>query len=153
MVYHKDREHEMTDQDYLKLAVEESKKAWPPHQYGAVVVAGGKVISVDHNHVWERKDPSAHAEVSAIVGACQKIGNYNLKNTTLYASHEPCVMCFSCAGWADIERIVYATKASELAGVDDSYEFKGVNLQDLATKLVRPMSVEYVPIIEANLLM
>lgn len=136
----------MTDKDYLKIAIEESKKAQPPHQYGAVVVVGDEIVALDHNHVWERKDPSAHAEVSAIVGACQKIGNHNLKGATLYASHEPCVMCFSCAAWADIERIVYATKASELAGIDDSYEFKGVSLQDLATKLVRPMSVEYIPI-------
>jgi len=136
----------MTDQDYLKLAIEESKKAEPPHRYGAVVVVDDEVIAADHNHVRERKDPSAHAEVSAIVGACQKIGNHNLKNATLYASHEPCVMCFSCAAWADIERIVYAIKASESVGVDDSYEFKGVSLQDLAAKLVRPMSVEYLPI-------
>ena len=55
-------------------------------------------------------------------------------------------MCFSCTAWADIERIVYATKASELADVDDSYEFKNLSLQDLAKKLVRPMSVEHVPI-------
>ena len=59
-------------------------------------------------------------------------------------------MCFSCAAWADIERIVYATKASELADVDDSYEFKGVSLQDLATKLLRPMSVEYMPLVDAS---
>lgn len=136
----------MTDKDYLIIAIKESKKAQPPHQYGAVVVVGDEIVGLDHNHVWERKDPSAHAEVSAIVGACQKVGNHNLKNATLYASHEPCVMCFSCAAWADIERIVYATKASELADVDDSYEFRGVSLQDLATKLVRPMSVEHLPV-------
>lgn len=133
----------MTDKDFLKLAIEESQKALPPHQYGAVVVVDGEVIAVDHNHVWERKDPSAHAEVSAIVGACQKIGSHNLQNATLYASHEPCLMCFSCAAWAEIERVVYATKASE---VGDSYEFEGVSLQDLATKLSRPISVEYLPI-------
>lgn len=136
----------MTDIDYLKIAIEESKKAQPPHQYGAVIVIDNEIVALDHNHVWERKDPSAHAEVSAIVGACQKVGSHNLKDATLYASHEPCVMCFSCAAWADIERIVYATKVSELADVDDSYEFRGVSLRDLATKLVRPMSVEYIPI-------
>jgi tRNA(Arg) A34 adenosine deaminase TadA len=134
----------MTDKEFLKLAFEESKKALPPHQYGAVVVVNGEVIAAEHNHVWERKDPSAHAEVSAIVAACQTTGSHNLKNATLYASHEPCVMCFTCAAWAEIERIVYATKASVDSG--DSYEFKGVSLQDLAKKLSRPVSVEYLPI-------
>jgi tRNA(Arg) A34 adenosine deaminase TadA len=136
----------MTDKDFLKLAIEESKKAQLPHQYGAIIVVDGEVIAIDHNHVWERKDPSAHAEVSAIVGACQKIGNHNLKNATMYGSHEPCLMCFSCAAWAGVERIVYATKASEIEGVDDSYEFKGVSLQDLAAKLIRPISVEHIPL-------
>ncbi len=59
-------------------------------------------------------------------------------------------MCFSCAAWADIERIVYATKTSGLSGIDDSYEFKGVSLQDLATKLLRPMSVEYIPLLDTS---
>lgn len=136
----------MTDKGYLNLAIKESKKAQLPHQYGAVVVIDGEIVAVDHNHVWEKRDPSAHAEISAIVSACQKIGSHNLKNATLYASHEPCVMCFSCAAWADIERIVYATKDSELDDTDDSYEFKGISLQDLAAKMLRPMSVEYMPL-------
>jgi guanine deaminase len=145
-VNEKDKYVQMTEQDYLRLAVEQSKRAQPPHQYGAVVVVDGEIIAADNNHVWERKDPSAHAEVSTIVRACQKVGSHNLRHATLYASHEPCVMCFSCAAWAGIERIVYATKASELAGVDDSYEFKDMSLQDLTAKLLRPMSIEYMPL-------
>ncbi len=35
----------MTDQDYLKLAIDESKKAQPPHQYGAAVVVNGEIVA------------------------------------------------------------------------------------------------------------
>ena len=69
----------ISDKEYLKIAIEESKKAQTPHQYGAVEVIDNEIIAIDHNHVWERKDPSAHAEVSAIVSACKKIGSHNLK--------------------------------------------------------------------------
>lgn len=133
-----------SDKYFLRLAVNEGKKGTPPHLYGAVVVENGEVIACDHNHVWEKTDPSAHAEVSAIVQGCKEQGNHNLTGCTLYASHEPCLMCFSCAAWAGIDRIVFANPASE--STSDSYEFVNVSLQDLASKLRRPMRVELVRI-------
>jgi tRNA(Arg) A34 adenosine deaminase TadA len=53
----------------------------------------------------------------------------------MYGSHEPCLMCFSCAAWARLDRVVYDKSASD---VDDfTYEFEGVSLQDLAAKQTR----------------
>jgi guanine deaminase len=132
----------MTDQDFLKMAVEEGMKGPKPRPFGAVVVRGGEIVSVDFNHVGEQMDPSAHAEVSAIVKACRKLGSHNIPGSTLYASHEPCLMCFSCAAWAEIDRIVFATPASNVDGF--SYEFKDVNIFEMAKKLVRPMKVEQI---------
>lgn len=131
-----------TDQDFLELAVAEGQKGTAPHLYGALIVIGGEVVTIDHNHVWERSDPSAHAEVSTIVQACKKLGNHNLEGCTMYASHEPCLMCFSCAAWAKIDRIVFAHPASEAD--DFMYEFKDVNIFEMADKLIRPMKVELV---------
>jgi guanine deaminase len=132
----------MTDQDFLKMAVEEGMKGPRPRPFGAVLVKGGKVIAADFNHVGELMDPTAHAEVSAIVRACKKLGSHNIPGSTLYASHEPCLMCFSCAAWAEIDRIVFATPASKVDGF--SYEFKDVNIFEMAKKLARPMKVEQI---------
>lgn len=131
----------MTDQNFLKLAIEEGKKGQPPHLFGALVVKDNKVIAVDHNHVWEKFDPTAHAEISAIVQACKQQDNHNLNGCTLYSSHEPCLMCFSCAAWANIDRIVFATPANAHGF---TYEFDEVNLQDLAKKLKRPIKIEHI---------
>lgn len=134
----------MTDQDYLKRAIEIGNKQQPPRNFGAVIVKDGVVIGEDHNHVHELYDPSAHAEISALRMAAKAISNHNLDGATMYGSHEPCLMCFSCAAWAGVSRVVYAVAANEQGF---SYEFTDVNLQDLAKKLTRRhISVEHIPV-------
>jgi guanine deaminase len=123
------------DQTFLKAAIMEGNKNDAPYNFGACIVKDGKIIALDHNHVHELHDPSAHAEVSAIRVAAAKLKTHNLDGCTMYGSHEPCIMCFSCAAWANVERVVYALPASEQD--DFSYEFQNVSLSDLASKLSR----------------
>lgn len=131
----------MNDRDYLKQAVSIGNQVPAPYNFGAVVVVNGSIISADHNHVQELNNPSLHSEVSAIVAACEKLGKHHLEGATLYCSHEPCVMCFSCAAWAHFDRIVFVTPASEQD--DFMYELNDTNIIELSKKLVRPMLVEH----------
>lgn len=133
------------DQYFLKKAVavglEGKRKSISPVEFGAVVVKDGEIIAADHSHTHELHDPTAHAEASAIRKAGIKLGTHNLEGCTLYGSHEPCLMCFSCAAWARMDRVVYATPASDLD--DFTYEFEGISLQEMAKKLARrPVKVE-----------
>ena len=128
------------DKYFLNKAVEIGKKGPKPRPFGAVIVKNGKIIAADFNHVDERSDPSAHAEVSAIVKACKKLGSRNLEGCTLYASHEPCLMCFSCAVWARVSKIIFGTPASEVDGF--TYEFHDVNIFELAKKSTRPITIK-----------
>ena len=131
------------DKYFLKLAIDEGNKKPEPYNFGAVIVLDGKVISLEHNHVHENHDPSAHAEVMALRNAAIKLANHNLNGATMYGSHEPCIMCFSCAAWSNVNRVVYATPASEQDNF--SYEFHDVSLSDLASKLTRrQISVELI---------
>lgn len=134
----------MTDQDFLKKAIEVGNQIPAPYNFGAVVVLDGEIVAIDHNHVHETNDPSRHAEISAIVAACKKLGSHNITGATLYASHEPCLMCFCCAAWANIDRVVYATSASEQNNA--MYGFKTQDLSFLSRDLIRPMKIEHVPI-------
>mgnify|MGYP001206215897 CR=1 FL=1 len=135
----------MNDTDFLKEAVRVGNLQKPPRNFGTVIAKDGKIIASDHNHVHENHDPSAHAEISAIKKAYEILGSHNLEGCTMYGSHEPCLMCFSCAAWAKIDRVVYASPASE--STNFSYEFEGVSLQELASHLARrPMTVELVRI-------
>lgn len=132
----------MNDIDYLKQAIAVGNEVAAPYNFGAVVVVNGEVISTEHGHVFESNNPSLHAEVSAIVSACVRIGKNHLDGATLYSSHEPCVMCFSCAAWAHFDRIVFATPASEQD--DAMYELKDISIIELSKKLVNPMIVEQI---------
>lgn len=91
--------------------------------FGAVVVRNGEVLSTGANRVVPTCDPTAHAEVSAIREACQKLGTFKLEGCTVYSSCEPCPMCLSALYWAGVERICYGnTKADAKAiNFDDSF--------------------------------
>jgi tRNA(Arg) A34 adenosine deaminase TadA len=132
------------DEEYLKLAIKKGNQVEAPYNFGAVVVKDGEVIGSDHAHVWEQHDPAAHSEICAMRMAGQKLQNWQLEGCTLYASHEPCTMCFSCAAWAGIERIVFVTPAS--AQKDIMYEFKEPDIFGMAKKLSKPMKVEQITI-------
>jgi tRNA(Arg) A34 adenosine deaminase TadA len=131
------------DKYFLQIATDEGNKKDKPYNFGSVIVKNGEIIAKDFNHVHENNDPSAHSEVSALRKAAAKLSDYNLDGAVMYCSHEPCLMCFSCAVWANVSRVVYTIPASEQD--DSSYEFKDVSLKDLASKLVRrPILVELI---------
>ncbi|HIF08986.1 MAG TPA: nucleoside deaminase [Sneathiellales bacterium] len=90
--------------------------------FGAVVARDGQVIAEGWNMVASENDPTAHAEIVALRRAARKLGTFDLSGCTLYASTEPCPMCYGAAHWARIERIVYANdrQAAAEAGFDDA---------------------------------
>ena len=72
---------------------------------GAVVVREGVVLCACHNI--RGSDPTAHAEVLAIRGACKALGRPTLNDCTVYVTLEPCAMCTGALITARIGRIVF----------------------------------------------
>ena len=132
----------MSDLKYLKRAIEVGNKVKAPYNFGAVIVKNNQLISADHAYVNENNDPSAHSEITAIRSAGEILKTFDLAGCTLYSSHEPCVMCFGCAAWAGIDRIVFASPASESKEVP--YEFINPDIIELSKTLRRPMKVELI---------
>lgn len=91
--------------------------------FGAVVVKDGQVVAEGCNRVTANNDPTAHAEVVAIREACRRLGTFDLSGCVVYASCEPCPMCFSAIYWAHVDAVYYAsTKVdAERAGFDDAF--------------------------------
>jgi len=91
--------------------------------FAALVVRNGAVIASGTNQVTTSKDPTAHAEVVAIRGACQAIGNFQLSDCELYTTCEPCPMCMGAIYWARLSRVYYANTRDDAAriGFDDSF--------------------------------
>jgi guanine deaminase len=89
--------------------------------FGAVVVRNGIALAEGQNRVTRDTDPTAHAEVQAIRGACRAVGDFALPGAVVYSSCEPCPMCLSTALWARVDRIVFAADRNDAArgGFDD----------------------------------
>lgn len=98
--------------------------------FGAVVVLDGVVVGEGWNRVTSTNDPTAHAEVVAIREACARLGRFDLRGATLYASCEPCPMCLSAIFWARIDRVVFANTRDQAAaiGFDDALIYEQVPL-------------------------
>lgn len=112
--------------DFMQLAFEEAKKGVEADDggpFGAVIVKDGEVIASAHNEVLKRNDPTAHAELLAIREACKKLGHFELKACELYATGEPCPMCFSAIHWARMHKVVYCNTKEQAAsiGFDDQF--------------------------------
>ena len=68
--------------------------------FGCVIVRRGEVIARGNNRVTSTNDPTAHAEITAIRGACTTLKTFSLEDCELYTSCEPCPMCLAAADWA-----------------------------------------------------
>ena len=112
----------ISKEEAMKIAIEESKynsennyKNGGP--FGAVILKNGEIVSIAHNTVIESKDPTAHAEVSAIRLATKKLNTHDLTGCTLYVNAEPCPMCLSAIIWANIKEVYYANTKEEAGNI------------------------------------
>ncbi|VFP83652.1 tRNA adenosine(34) deaminase TadA [Buchnera aphidicola] len=80
---------------------------------GSILIKNNKIISASFNSCISLLDTSAHAEILAIRQGGKILKNYRLYNTTLYVTHEPCVMCSAAIISARIYRIVYGSYSSK----------------------------------------
>lgn len=98
-----------TDEDYMREAILEAKKAEGKEEVpiGAVVVLGGKIIARAHNLRECQQNAIAHAELLAIDQACKDTGSWRLENAELYVTLEPCPMCSGAIILSRIKRVIY----------------------------------------------
>ncbi len=115
----------VSDPTLMRAAVDEAAAglaAGDGGPFGAVVTRDGVVIARGHNQVVGLNDPSAHAEVQAIRAACRALGTFDLSGCEIYATCEPCPMCFSAIHWARLDRVHFGASRGDAAdiGFDDA---------------------------------
>jgi tRNA(adenine34) deaminase len=105
-----DRLHALeADEAFMGMAIDQARRAAEEGEVpiGAVVVADGVVIASAHNRREIERDPSAHAEFSALIEASRVLNRWRLTGCTVYVTLEPCLMCAGLMVNSRIDRCVY----------------------------------------------
>lgn len=120
--------HEKFLQEAIRLAVESVPAGGGP--FGAVIVKDGEILVTGTNRVTPDRDPTAHAEITAIRAACRAVDDFRLSGSLIYCSCEPCPMCLAACYWARLSEIIYAGSQAEAAaaGFDDSFFYRELSL-------------------------
>lgn len=100
----------MNDSDAMNLALAEAYTAGEQGEVpvGAVVVVDGKVVASAGNRREATRDPTAHAEITALREAARILGRWRMPDATVYVTLEPCPMCAGALVAARIGRLVFA---------------------------------------------
>jgi tRNA(Arg) A34 adenosine deaminase TadA len=144
------------DKQYLQLAVEQAKESVAKGGFpaGAVVVKDGKIIAKGVSLGFKLNDPTSHAEIASIKESCKILQTTDLSGATLYASLQPCLMCFSVANWAGITRIIFGCKKTEdmvkkgyYEGATDIYQVNKENNRQLEIKYLSDYEQEMLDLV------
>jgi tRNA(adenine34) deaminase len=97
------------DVEFMRRALELAQRAALDGEVpvGALLILEDEVIGEGWNRPIEGHDPTAHAEILALRAGAQRLRNYRLERTTLYATLEPCAMCMGAAMNARVSRVVF----------------------------------------------
>ena len=123
----------MTKEELMRKAIELSIKSVRNGggPFGAVIAREGEIIAEGSNGVTIYNDPTAHAEVTAIRKACEKLGTFDLTGCEIYTSCEPCPMCLGAIYWAHLDKIYYANDRKDAAdiGFDDDFIYQEIEVK------------------------
>ncbi|MGV0868599.1 nucleoside deaminase [Corynebacterium kalidii] len=111
---------------------------------GVVADGSGRLSCFGTNDVRDTGDPTAHAEIVAMRDVLERRGAGSLRGTHLFATGEPCGLCFRFAVDHGVAAIYVAVDRDRVAGYGfdyrASYRHFGVD-DDLRARLLRPLSV------------
>lgn len=99
------------EESYMQEALKEARIAYSMGEIpiGAVIVKDGVIVGRGHNSAESSKDPTCHAEISAIREACRTLDAWRLSGCEMYVTLEPCSMCAGAIVLARIEKLYIGT--------------------------------------------
>jgi len=89
---------------------------------GAVAVLDGVIIGRGHNLRETARDPSAHAELTAMRAAAAYLGSWRLVGVDIYVTLEPCPMCAGALVNSRVPRLVYGADDPKAGAVRTLYQ-------------------------------
>ena len=105
----------MQDRAGMQEALKEARKAFAEGEIpvGAALYHGNTLLWADHNRREAQKDPTAHAEILCLRNGAARLGDWRLKDCTLYVTLEPCPMCSGALLMSRLGRCVFGAADPE----------------------------------------
>lgn len=115
-----------TDRRMLRIAYEEAKAGFDEGgcPIGSVLARGDAVVAQGRNRRVQQGDPIAHGEMDALRRAGRQ---RSYRDTTLYTSLSPCMMCAGTIVQFGIPRVVIAENTT-FGGNEDFLRGRGVEV-------------------------
>ena len=114
------------DKKLLRVAYEEALAGYNEGgcPIGSVLSRGGKIVSQGRNQRVQKGDPIAHGEMDALRNAGRQ---QTYRDTTLYTSLSPCMMCSGTILQFGIPRVVIGENTN-FGGNEEFLRSKGVEV-------------------------
>ena len=147
-------DHEPFIRQTFDLAISSGKHG--NHTFGALLVHQGKVVLTAENTVNTDANCTHHAETNLVSKAKRELSPEVIRESTLYASTEPCSLCCAAMYYVGFKRVVYGVSSKGLAKLtgwhdeglscNEFYRYKGGRidwigpvLEEEGTKVFRYM--------------
>ena len=129
------------DYQFMQAALEQAELAFKldDHPFGAVIVKNGQIIGRGKSQDSSTGTVVEHAEIIALINACQKEHCNDLSEATIYTTNEPCSMCASAIFQAKIPRVVIGLLRTDLPTF---LRQRQIRISDLAKDSSYPIKIE-----------
>lgn len=110
--------------DFMQRAIELGNNAMKLGNapVGAVLVSNGEIVGEGLELGQTKNDITFHAEIEAIRDALKKPDTNKLTGTTLYTTHEPCLMCSYAIRHYQVEKIIYGLSVKDIGGHTSEFD-------------------------------
>ncbi|MGN0764668.1 MAG: tRNA adenosine(34) deaminase TadA [Aristaeellaceae bacterium] len=112
---------------WMRLAIDQARQAAAMGEIpvGAALVQGGTLICAAHNLRETAHDPTAHAELLCLREGARLLGDWRLRDCTLYVTLEPCPMCAGAMVMSQLGRCVWGAADPRQGCCGSVYDLPG----------------------------
>ena len=114
-------------EEWMRIALEEARAALAEGEIpvGAVLTREGQLICRAHNRREAWHDPTAHAELLCLREGARLLGDWRLRDCTLYVTLEPCPMCAGAMVMSQLGRCVWGAADPRQGCCGSVYDLPG----------------------------
>ena len=114
-------------EEWMRMALAEAREALDEGEIpvGAVLVHQGRMLCRAHNRREAWHDPTAHAELLCLREGARLLGNWHLRDCTLYVTLEPCPMCAGAMVMSQLGQCVFGAADERQGCCGSLYDLPG----------------------------